>query len=271
MENINDIIYNKLDYQTLLKLSCVSKDQEKNVYNHHNNEITLESLQSFKSNIVDEKDHAKVYEILLENFPNISNKYEVLSKLPIKHTIRLITRCKLYDTLQNYCISTSKYFNCKDLIKLAKLIEKNIYKFCVTFSDTQCIIRKWNNPPFKTLYEDKIRSILVNLDVTSETVINNTFVAEVLDSYLTGDTTNLDKIPILEPKEINPEHWKSVIDEYDMKEDVLKNYKQLTTDQFKCGRCKQKRATYYQLQTRSADEASTNFVTCINCGNKWTC
>jgi transcription elongation factor S-II len=28
------------------------------------------------------------------------------------------------------------------------------------------------------------------------------------------------------------------------------------TDQFKCGKCKQRKATYYQLQTRSADEVS---------------
>lgn len=41
------------------------------------------------------------------------------------------------------------------------------------------------------------------------------------------------------------------------------------TDQFKCGRCQQRRTKYYQLQTRSADEPMTTFVTCINCGNRW--
>ncbi|KAJ2693814.1 transcription elongation factor TFIIS [Coemansia spiralis] len=34
------------------------------------------------------------------------------------------------------------------------------------------------------------------------------------------------------------------------------------TDQFKCGRCKQRKCTFYQLQTRSADEPMTTFVTC---------
>ncbi|GMH19367.1 hypothetical protein Nepgr_021208 [Nepenthes gracilis] len=42
-----------------------------------------------------------------------------------------------------------------------------------------------------------------------------------------------------------------------------------TTDQFKCGRCKQWKCTYYQLQTRSADEPMTIFVTCVNCNNHW--
>ncbi|PWA98769.1 Transcription elongation factor S-II, central domain-containing protein [Artemisia annua] len=42
-----------------------------------------------------------------------------------------------------------------------------------------------------------------------------------------------------------------------------------TTDQFRCGRCGQRKCTYYQLQTRSADEPMTTFVTCVNCDNHW--
>ena len=42
-----------------------------------------------------------------------------------------------------------------------------------------------------------------------------------------------------------------------------------TTDQFKCARCGQRKTTYYQLQTRSADEPMTTFVTCVNCNNHW--
>lgn len=42
-----------------------------------------------------------------------------------------------------------------------------------------------------------------------------------------------------------------------------------TTDQFQCSKCKQRKATFYQLQTRSADEPMTTFVTCVNCGKRW--
>lgn len=42
-----------------------------------------------------------------------------------------------------------------------------------------------------------------------------------------------------------------------------------STDQFKCSRCGKKETTYYQLQTRSADEPMTTFVTCVNCNNHW--
>lgn len=42
-----------------------------------------------------------------------------------------------------------------------------------------------------------------------------------------------------------------------------------TTDQFRCGRCGQRKCTYYQMQTRSADEPMTTYVTCVNCNNHW--
>ncbi|CAN1134149.1 Transcription elongation factor TFIIS [Linum perenne] len=42
-----------------------------------------------------------------------------------------------------------------------------------------------------------------------------------------------------------------------------------TTDQFRCGRCGQRKTTYYQMQTRSADEPMTTYVTCVNCNKHW--
>lgn len=41
------------------------------------------------------------------------------------------------------------------------------------------------------------------------------------------------------------------------------------TDTFKCGKCGKRRCTYYQKQTRSADEPMTTFVTCLNCNHRW--
>lgn len=41
------------------------------------------------------------------------------------------------------------------------------------------------------------------------------------------------------------------------------------TEIFLCGKCKQRKCTYYQLQTRSCDEPMTTFVTCTVCANKW--
>ncbi|RAL54945.1 hypothetical protein DM860_013641 [Cuscuta australis] len=42
-----------------------------------------------------------------------------------------------------------------------------------------------------------------------------------------------------------------------------------STNAFKCGKCGKRECTYFQLQTRSADEPMTTFVTCANCDNRW--
>ncbi len=36
-----------------------------------------------------------------------------------------------------------------------------------------------------------------------------------------------------------------------------------------CGRCKQRKVSYSQAQTRSADEPMTTFCECTVCGNRW--
>jgi DNA-directed RNA polymerase subunit M/transcription elongation factor TFIIS len=40
---------------------------------------------------------------------------------------------------------------------------------------------------------------------------------------------------------------------------------------FKCGKCRSMKTSYYQMQTRSADEPMTVFVSCLNCGKNWKC
>lgn len=39
--------------------------------------------------------------------------------------------------------------------------------------------------------------------------------------------------------------------------------------EFTCRRCGQNKTTHYSLQTRSADEPMTVFVTCLTCSNRW--
>lgn len=38
---------------------------------------------------------------------------------------------------------------------------------------------------------------------------------------------------------------------------------------FKCRKCHSKKTTYFQMQTRGADEPMTNFITCLDCRNQW--
>ena len=42
------------------------------------------------------------------------------------------------------------------------------------------------------------------------------------------------------------------------------------TDLYKCYKCKERKCKVIQLQTRSADEPMTNFITCLVCFNTFT-
>lgn len=55
------------------------------------------------------------------------------------------------------------------------------------------------------------------------------------------------------------------------REKIRLQEKQEQSGVFKCGKCKSIKTTYYQLQTRSADEPMTTYVTCLNCYNRWKC
>ena len=80
------------------------------------------------------------------------------------------------------------------------------------------------------------------------------------------------EVAFMTHQEMDPERWATLI-EAKIKRDKKKYETRMAaaTDTFKCRNCKSNECTYYQLQTRSADEPMTTFVTCINCGNKWRC
>lgn len=42
-----------------------------------------------------------------------------------------------------------------------------------------------------------------------------------------------------------------------------------TSSMYKCGKCGKRETTFFQMQTRSADEPMTVFHHCTNCGNRW--
>ena len=69
-----------------------------------------------------------------------------------------------------------------------------------------------------------------------------------------------------------PEHWSQLREKQQATDEFLYFRKpDINTDEYKCGKCKQRKCTYYELQTRSADEPMTTFILCLECGNKWRC
>ena len=71
---------------------------------------------------------------------------------------------------------------------------------------------------------------------------------------------------------MQPERWADLIAAKKLKdENRYAPRLEASTDNFTCYKCRSKKCSYYQLQTRSADEPMTTFVTCLDCGNRWKC
>jgi transcription elongation factor S-II len=115
------------------------------------------------------------------------------------------------------------------------------------------------------MYVNKLMTIYNNLDKNSY-IKNISFYDRVLNGEI-----DLSLIAFLTPQEINKEHWKKYIDKQSASDEFLYSRTAGTkTQEYKCGRCKNRECTYYQLQVRCSDEPMTTFINCLNCGNSWS-
>lgn len=139
-------------------------------------------------------------------------------------------------------------------------IEKSIYNFTILKANREKIMKKWDNPYFVLLYVNKFKIIFHNIK-NPEIVLkikNKTFLPH--------------KIAFMDHSDLEPEKWDSKLEAKKMRlQNKFFPKIEASTDNFTCGKCKSTACTYYQLQTRSADEPMTTFVTCTNCGNRWKC
>ena len=145
-----------------------------------------------------------------------------------------------------------------------KDFEIGIYNWCIKQADEHRIAKNWQNPKFKTLYLEKTRSILSNID--KDSYIGNECLLKRLEEkeFLPHD------IPFMKPDNVFPNRWKESIEAYLKRfENAYENKAVAMTDMFKCGKCKKKECTYYEMFSRSADEPAVIHIRCINCGNSW--
>lgn len=164
---------------------------------------------------------------------------------------------------RNLCIN--KFNSLLNDISLSKKIENSIYQYTVKQSEIKGIEPNIEDNYFKRIYVNKIYSLYNNLDKDSH-VKNSNFLNRVINKDI-----NIDDIAFLQPQEINKEHWKKYMDKQNATDEFLYSRTVGTrTSEYKCGRCKEKNCTYYQLQVRSSDEPMTTFVNCLNCGNRWS-
>ena len=157
------------------------------------------------------------------------------------------------EELRQECIvRLNKFVN--DDIKSIE-IEDGIYTFSTNYAE------EGNNTDILVeIYQHNIDNIISNLDTCN---INNTYLIQVIDDNMMP----LNAIASLSPDKLFPEKWKPIIERMEWLEYKKKNM--ATTDIFYCHKCGKRKCTFYQLQTRSADEPMTTFVNCLVCGNAW--
>jgi transcription elongation factor S-II len=143
-------------------------------------------------------------------------------------------------------------------------LEKGIYNYSIKEADIKKVLKKWSNPHIVQIYLDKFKTLWINL--------KDKDVLENLKKQIEEYDLQPHKVAFMTHQELNPKKW-DVLIEKKIKRDKAKYETkiQAATDIFKCRKCKSKECTYYQMQTRSADEPMTTFVSCINCGNRWKC
>ncbi|CAH2354465.1 transcription elongation factor S-II [[Candida] railenensis] len=112
-------------------------------------------------------------------------------------------------------------------------------------------------------YRNKLRTFTMNLRNKKNPELRERLLnKKILPSQFVKMTPN-EMAPESLKKEIEKLHKQNLFDAQGATE------KRAVTDRFTCGKCKHKKVSYYQMQTRSADEPLTTFCTCENCGNRW--
>jgi len=159
-------------------------------------------------------------------------------------------RCNIRNKLESYLPDES----------ICKNLEKGIYNYCIKEANERQIVKKWDNVYFTHIYVDKLRSVYSNLR-------NPELIERIMSKSIRSH-----EIAFMSHQEIIPEKWVTLLSDKKIREENIYAPKlEASTDGFTCRKCKSKECSYYQLQTRSADEPMTTFVTCIKCGTRWKC
>jgi len=143
--------------------------------------------------------------------------------------------------------------------KNAGNMERGVYNYALKEATSRKVVKKWDNPYFVQIYIDRLRSIFVN--------INDSLIQDVNNGIIKAQD-----IAFMTHQELKPEKWeKMILDKIKRDKNKYETTVEASTDTFTCRKCRSKKCTFTQVQTRSADEPMTTFVNCISCGNHWKC
>jgi len=112
-------------------------------------------------------------------------------------------------------------------------------------------------------YRAKMRSLFQNLKAASN--------RELGPQVMSGEVS-ASKFVVMSDEELKSTKRREEdkkLSEDNMKKAQVPMAQKSISDALRCGRCGQKKVSYTQAQTRSADEPMTTFCECTVCGNRW--
>ena len=146
------------------------------------------------------------------------------------------------------------------LKKYPTVIEKSIFNTSIKEAREKYIERSWLSTEFKWLYKKNYMKVYSNIKINKN--------ADFVLGKIKYGLWEPDKIISMKPMELYPDIWENIIIKNARKMELLSRENNVQgTSMFKCGKCKKNNCTYYQMQTRSADEPMTTFVFCLVCHN----
>lgn len=123
--------------------------------------------------------------------------------------------------------------------------------------------RSWENRVFKMMYKNRfilVRRALSNNPKLSECLLERSLKFKDFMMF-TPEMLEPDG-PAATAKRRHDQH------EFDIEMTKMKNDEEYQGI-LQCRKCRSKKTTYHQMQTRSADEPLTTFAQCLACGNRW--
>lgn len=144
---------------------------------------------------------------------------------------------------------------------IALNIERGIFNRIIQMSEQQ------NQKTWNSLFECKYKGLatMIYLNLKPDSYLEN---HNYMRRLLRKEFNEFEMVR-LEPDERFPEKWCELVGRYANESKKVYKEEEPSDGMFKCGKCKTYKTTYYQMQTRSADEPMTTFVSCFNCKNRW--
>ena len=147
--------------------------------------------------------------------------------------------------------------------KTATYLEKASWNYAVDFCKNKNIALNWDNFAFRNMYTQKILSVRFNLRLRPD----------ILAEMIAGNAS-IKQFVYAKPHELCPEKWEEAFEQaakqaLRFSDASCLDAKDLPDGMLQCRKCGSKKTTYYQMQTRSADEGITTFARCHECNNRW--